>query len=237
MFRLRRLDIKNNQAEETTEKRIIFFRKSLINWFTNNGRDFPWRRSGVTEYESIIVEILLQRTKAVTVANIYPEFISKFPSWAALNEADEVELENFLKPIGLWKRRKVSIKSLAQEMVRRDGKFPQKYDEILELPGVGQYIGNAIMIFAYGKNFPLIDSNMVRVIERYFHKRKLVDIRDDSFLQEISFSVVQKVNPKKINWAIIDVASTICRINKPQCQICPLRKKCNYKNMIVRPIN
>ncbi len=235
--RIKILIIKNDPVVEISEKQIKFFRKSLIDWFKNNGRDFPWRRSGVTEYESIIVELLLQRTKAVTVAKVYSGFISKFPSWDALDNADDLELEKYLKPIGLWKRRKVSIKELTQEMVKLGGNFPSSYDEIIELPGIGQYIGNAIMIFTKQKNYPLLDSNMARILERFFHKRKLADIRDDPFLQGISFSVVQKVDPKIINWAIIDVASTICKIKKPQCQQCPIREQCSFYNNLARLIN
>ena len=81
-------------------------------------------------------------------------------------------------------------------MTRRKGRFPKDPREIGNLPGVGQYIRNAIMIFAQGKNFPLLDTNMSRVLERYFGPRMLADIRYDPYLQGLANEVVQDTVPK-----------------------------------------
>ena len=84
---------------------ITFFRKSLLGWFELNKRSFPWRKDNISNYELIISEILLQRTKAETVAKYYPVFFNKYPSWQKLSKASIKDLEEILKPLGLYKHR------------------------------------------------------------------------------------------------------------------------------------
>lgn len=87
------------------EQKIRFLQFRLTNWFKENGRNFPWRRKSATNYEKIISEVLLQRTKAETVAKFYPTFIRKYPSWKKLALASELELQDTLRPLGLYKQR------------------------------------------------------------------------------------------------------------------------------------
>jgi A/G-specific adenine glycosylase len=209
-------------------RRIRAFREHLIKWYPKGGRVFPWRKPTATVYEKIISEILLQRTRAETVANIFPKFILAYPSWRRLANASEVELHAYLKPIGLWRRRTIVIQALSNKMAQRNGHFPRSRDEIVTLPGVGQYIGNAIMIFCHGKNYPLLDTNMARVLERYFGPRILADIRYDPYLQDLAYRVVQDTDPMVINWAILDLAAKICLIRNPQCNVCPIRRGCQH---------
>lgn len=209
-------------------RRIRSFRERLINWYPEGGRAFPWRKPSATNYERIISEILLQRTKAESVATMFPKFISAYPSWRRLAKASDDELNAYLKPIGLWRRRTKVIQELSNKMTQRNGHFPQNIDEVVNLPGVGQYIGNAIMIFCNGQNYPLLDTNMARVLERYFGPRILADIRYDPYLQNLAYRVVQDSDAKVINWAILDLAAKICIIRNPQCNICPVKRGCQY---------
>src|SRR5262245_29627903 len=117
-------------------------RRMLLRWFDEHGRTFPWRM-GVGLYRQVIAEILLQRTRAETVAAFFDAFIERFPSWEAVAEASVDEIGEFLKPIGLWKRRSASLSGLAKAMVDRGGRFPRTREEVQMLPGVGQYIANA----------------------------------------------------------------------------------------------
>jgi A/G-specific adenine glycosylase len=224
------MDLKTKEKclRKISKRRIHAFREKLIEWYPKGGRIFPWRKPNTTVYERIITEILLQRTKAETVANIYPKFIRTYPSWRKLTKATENELQEFLKPIGLWRRRAIVIKALSTRMVQNNGRFPNNIEKIENLPGIGQYIRNAILIFNNGQNYPLLDANMARVLERYFGPRKLVDIRYDPYLQNLASQVVQDVDPKVINWAILDLAAKICMIRTPQCSICPIRHGCKH---------
>ncbi len=142
--------------------------------------------------------------------------------------ASEKELQNYLKPIGLWKRRAASMISLGKELSMREGKFPRNRLEIEALPGVGQYIANAILIFCHGDSQPLLDTNMARVLERFFGPRKLADIRYDPYLQGLAFRVVKGDDTISMNWALLDFAALICKQAVPLCASCPLAARCRF---------
>lgn len=209
------------------KKRARTIVNRLHHWYLVNGRDFPWRRPGTTSYQLVVSEMLLQRTRASTVAAMYPAFFGRFPSWEKVVQASEEDLQVAFKPIGLWRRRAKSFRMLAEAMVTRGGVFSRCRDEIELLPGVGQYIGNAVELFVHGRPRPLLDVNMVRVIERYFHSRHLADIRHDPWLQAISKHLVEtSSNFPAINWALLDLGATICKPKNPDCSNCPLSRGC-----------
>ncbi|WP_051199802.1 hypothetical protein [Christiangramia echinicola] len=214
---------------EITHKEIQLFQERIINWFEENGRTFPWRNPSANNYQKIISEVLLQRTQATTVSNFFPSFIEKYPSWKRLGLATELDLQEALKPIGLYKQRAARMYKLAQEMKRRKGRFPKTRQEAEKLPMMGQYISNAYELFILNNPSPLLDVNMARVLERFFGPRKLADIRHDPYLQSLSKRVVDYPKKAQINWAILDFASLVCKKRSPNCQICPLYNKCKYQ--------
>lgn len=207
---------------------LNYLRQSLLQWYNISGRKFPWRKSSVNRYQLIIAEVLLQRTRAEVTAVFFPTFIRKYPSWKILSSIGIEELQIDLQPIGLWRRRASSIKALSREMVKRNGRFPKEREEIEALPGVGQYITNAILLFCHGEPQPLLDGNMARVLERVFGPRTMADIRYDPYLQKLALDIVQCKSPKEVNWAILDLAATICLGRKPVCENCPLSIMCVY---------
>jgi A/G-specific adenine glycosylase len=113
-------------------------------------------------------------------------------------------------------------------MANRGGVFPADRHGLEALPTVGQYVANAILLFAHGQPQPLIDANMARVIERAFVPRKLADIRYDRDLQALAYALVKSPRPIEINWAILDVAARYCRSKEPSRTECPLQPRCNY---------
>jgi A/G-specific adenine glycosylase len=206
---------------------IDWFRKRLLDWYKVNGRQYPWRNKVAGCYQKIIAEILLQRTRADTIAIFYRKFTKRFPSWRKLSLATEGEMQEALQPIGLWRQRGSSLKKLADEITKRGGRFPRKREEIESLPGVGQYIANAILLFCHGESQPLLDINMARVLERFFGPRKLADIRYDPYLQSLAANIVTESNPILINWAILDHAALVCK-HIPLCEICPVVYRCKF---------
>jgi len=207
-----------------------FINSKLVKWHVINGRVFRWRMQDASNYEKIIAEVFLQRTRAETVSNMFEEFIEKYSSWKDIINADENELVEFLKPLGLWKRRLVSLKKLAKEIIKYGDDLPKDREKLEALPGVGQYIANAILLVCHGLPEPLLDTNMARVLERFYGPRKLADIRYDPYLQELSRRVVNCEDPKIINWAILDLAASTCKIKNPICESCPLSEKCSFAN-------
>lgn len=203
-------------------------RRALLRWFESSGRSFPWREQKASLYQLILAELLLQRTRAETVASFFDQFITRFPTWQSIASSTVEEIGELLKPVGLWRRRAKSLLALAKEMVARGGEFPRKRAEVEGLPGVGQYIANSILLFSAGKEEPLLDVNMARVLERLFGPRKLVDIRDDPHLQSISRAIVRGKRAASVNWAILDLAASVCTIRNPQCNACPLQRMCQF---------
>ena len=209
-------------------REIAWFRRRLFKWFAANRRDFPWRKNSATNYTKIVSEVLLQRTRAEVIAAFLPGFVKRFPSWEALAKSDKRQLAIFLKPIGLWKRRSVSLDKLAKQMAATKGRFPRVRERIEELPNVGQYITNAILLFVHREREPLLDSNMARVLERFFGPRQLADIRYDPYLQSLARAVLAKNDPVLMNWALLDHAAVVCKISRPRCNECPIAARCRF---------
>jgi A/G-specific adenine glycosylase len=210
-----------------SKQKIDFFQKTILNWYHEHGRRFKWRAKGLTHYQYVIAEVLLQRTKAETIAKFYPAFLKAFPNWAALSNSDIEAIEEFLIPVGLYRQRSKRLMNLAKEMVKRNSRLPKDRKTLEEIPFMGQYIANSVELVIFGKPSPLIDVNMSRVLERFFGPRTLSDIRYDPYLQEISYLIVKHKNPKDINWAILDFGALICK-PRPRCFACVLNKQCEY---------
>jgi len=212
-------------------RRLPSVARRIEAWLPHSGRMFPWRERYASIYEQICVEVLVQRTKAETVANSYRSFFAKFPNWNSLACAPTTAIEEELKPLGLWRRRAIGLKRLASFASSTDGRFPNSREELEKLPAVGQYVASAILLFQHQQPEPLIDTNTSRVLERYFRPRVLADIRHDPWLQASARKLVSAGNAKAINWAILDLGAKICRPAKPLCSYCPLKRGCSFAAM------
>lgn len=209
-------------------EKVRFFRAHLLKWFKKMGRQFPWRLRECNTYQIITAELLLQRTRASVVADFFNDFIKKYPSWQDLASAEQADLEEFLKPVGLWKRRTAALISLARAVVTRGGELPASREELESLPAIGQYIANAVLTMCYNRREPLLDVNMARLLERFFGPRNLADIRYDSYLQELSRVVLSRRSAKELNWAMIDFAALVCTARSPSHTSCPLATQCSF---------
>nr|WP_233166872.1 hypothetical protein [Pedobacter sp. ASV2] len=202
-------------------------------WYNLNGRKFVWRQDGFSQYEIIIVEALLQRTKAETIALFFDSFIAKYPSWQSIAIAPLQKIELDLRPIGLYKQRAKRIKNMALEIIGRNEILPPTREDLDKIPMFGQYIANAIELQIFNRNKPLLDVNMARLLERYFGPRTLSDIRYDPYLQDLAHRVVNHKNAKMINWGILDFAALVCKSRKPRCITCFLSNDCEYYNLFI----
>ena len=220
--------------DKNEKRRISRVAKRVLEWFKHNGRQFPWRKPNVSEYEQICVEILLQRTRAESVAKQYSAFFTRFPNWIELSLAGKGEIESILKPLGLWRRRAASLLAFASYAVSVKGKFPLDREELESIPAVGQYVANAIFLFQHKLPAPLLDTNMARVIERYFRPRELADIRHDPMLQAISKELVSSAGADAVavNWGFLDIGGVLCKPEIPQCVECPLRNGCFFRRQL-----
>ena len=178
-------------STQFSEPAIHHFRARMLEWYRQHGRSFPWRKRSASNYNKIISEVLLQRTRAETVAQLFPTFLARYPSWSLLATANEDELIPLIRPAGLWRRRSKSVdKPCDEKCPSAMGGSPSDREQIEALPRVGQYIANSVMLLCHDRPQPLLDTNMARVLERYFGPRKLSDIRYDPYLQRLAKMVV-----------------------------------------------
>lgn len=209
-----------------SSQRIATARRNLLAWFAQHGRPFSWRRSGASRYEQIVSEVLLQRTRAESVDAVMGDFVERYPNWDALATASRDDLQGFLRPLGLWQRRAESLTRLATAVVLLGEEFPDSRVELEELPAVGQYVASAILMFVHGHPEALLDTNMSRVLERYFGPRELADIRYDPYLQALARRFVAHGSGREVNWAILDLGATVCKPRTPTCEVCPMARGC-----------
>ena len=205
--------------------------RRLLNWRTKNQRVYPWRQTA-DPYRVLIAEIMLQRTKSDQVAGLYSRFLHKYPNPSALVRADVRDVEEFLLPLGLkWRARK--IWQLGKAITETfSGAVPTEREELLALPGVGDYVAAAVLCFAYGRDVPIIDANVSRVVGRLFNIETSGEARRDKKLIEKAHLVHRHVpsgKSKEFNWALLDFSATRCMQTNPSCPICPLNAICQYQ--------
>ena len=202
--------------------------RSLVTWYSEHGRTFPWRDAEASQYERIVAEFLLQRTRATTVAIYLPRVLEEASDWRQLAQLPQDRLESALRPMGLWRNRARTLHALAEEMVQRRGRVPKTLTAVLQLPGAGQYLARAMLLIAHGTPGALLDTNMDRMLERHFGPRKLSDIRDDPWLQKVAAALTTCERSLDVNYAILDLAAVVCKSSKPTCRVCPISRGCLY---------
>jgi len=203
------------------------FTALILSWFDKNRRSFPWR-TRTDPYQILIAEIMLQRTKADQVEPVYMDFIRRFPDVRKLNRATRKEIGEYFAQLGLFWRTEL-VKRLARELVERfDGKVPEDRDELLSLPAVGDYIADAVLSFAYGRDVAVVDSNVCRVLGRVFGLTAKGEARRDRRFRSLAQEIVPSGRAGEFNWAMIDFAAVVCTPRNPKHGTCPVNNFGTY---------
>jgi A/G-specific adenine glycosylase len=201
----------------------------LLKWYALNKRTFIWREKKLTPYQVIILELMLQRTPAQRVEKVFEDFIRKFPDPITLHSASDNELESLLLTLGLQRRRRTLLKSLAGQLIKEyGGRVPVEREKLLSLPGVGLYVANAVMCYCYGKTRPLVDTNAARVLKRVFGFKSRNDHSLEKHLWMFAEKILPKNDAKSFNWALIDLGSLVCKPTIPNCSECPMCDICKW---------
>ena len=199
----------------------------LCNWYQQNARDLPWRRTQ-DGYAVWISEIMLQQTRVAAVIPYYERFMRALPDIDALAKVDDDRLHKLWEGLGYYSRAR-NLKRAAGEIVSRfDGSMPQRYDLLLTLSGIGEYTAGAIASIAFGEAVPAVDGNVLRVYARLFGAAR--DIRDPAFKKEVRaflLPFIPKDQPGAFNAALMELGATVCLPNgQPKCGECPVREYC-----------
>lgn len=203
------------------------FVRTLLTWWDGGGkRDFPWRRTS-DPYRILISEIMLHRTNANQVVPIFNSFVDKYPDISSIENSSETDIHQLLRPLGLYWRTTL-IKSMAIMIMKKySGKIPYAYKELVELPGISNYIASAIRCFAFGNREVLLDTNTVRIIGRIFGLKVDDTSRRSKLFRDILDGMMPNNKSREFNYALIDFASKICR-PVPLDSICPLTSLCSF---------
>jgi len=203
----------------------------LLEWFKEYGREYPWRKE-TDPYRILMAEIMLQRTKADQVRRVYQPFLERFPNIHRLAAAAPEELEGILGMLGLrWRTRKV--KELAEVIIsQHNGHIPSSREGLISLPGVGDYVADAVLCFAYGMDVAVVDANVCRVIGRVFGIKPSGEARRNPVFRQIAQRLIPSKKAREFNHAIIDFAALICTPRNPKCDKCILRELCSFYKVV-----
>lgn len=204
-----------------------FFFEILINWNRNqNKREMPWKGEK-DPYKIWISEIILQQTRVQQGLAYYNRFINTWPTVKSLANAREQEVYKLWEGLGYYSRCRNLITSAKYINTELGGRFPEKYEDILSLKGIGDYTAAAIASFAFNRPYAVVDGNVFRVLARFFGIQTPVDTTEGKKLfKKLANELIDKKNPAEYNQAIMDFGAVVCKPLLPLCHECPLQNLC-----------
>ena len=205
--------------------------EKLLAWYRTHGRDLPFR-STKDPYKIWICEIIFQQTRIEQGLNHYHNFINRFPDVETLANVDTDEVLLYWKGLGYYSRALNLHKAAQQIMENYQGTFPEKYDDILQLKGVGKYTAAAISSICFGAKIPAVDGNFYRVLSRVFADDfDVSNSKAFQYFSELALLIMPEKQAGPFNEAMMDLGSEICKPRNPKCEICPLNKDCLAFNL------
>ena len=221
----KRLHSKTRKTSRLAERGLKRrFQTRLLKWYREYGRDLPWRRTA-NPYRILVSEVMLQQTQVDRVIPKYHEFLEKYPTLSDLAAAEPEEVRKTWYPLG-YNIRPYRLHSIACEAIERyGGNIPKKRDDLMSLKGIGRYTAGAVQSFAFNKDAPILDTNVMRVLHRVFvgegnpktQKAKLWALAEET---------IPKGKGYDFNQALMDFGAMVCTARKPYCLLCPMREFC-----------
>ncbi|MDU8884932.1 A/G-specific adenine glycosylase [Yeosuana sp. MJ-SS3] len=212
----------------------MVFSKTLTHWYSNNKRDFPWRKTK-NPYYIWLSEIILQQTQVKQGLPYYEVFIRTYPTVFDLANASESEILKLWQGLGYYSRAR-NLHTTAKYIVNKfNGEFPSTYDDLLKLKGVGDYTASAIASICFNENTAVVDGNVYRVLARYFGiETPINSTKGTKEFKKLAQELIDKKNPAEFNQAIMEFGATQCKPKNPDCAACPFNNSCIalQKNMI-----
>ncbi len=207
-------------------------RAALLSWGRKYRRRFPWRATR-DRFHVLVAEILLHQTNVQKALPAYNEIMSRWPDPGALATADDSALRTIIRPLGFAYRWK-TLKSLAHQIVDEyHGHVPSKKEDLLKLPGVGEYTASAVLAFVGRGREPVVDAPISRVLARIFG---LPQTTPDGHPSKDAWSVAAMIyaegSTKRIGLALMDLAAQVCTFKKPRCSQCPVQRFCAYYSSV-----
>ena len=203
------------------------FTQMLMQWHLNNNkRQMPWKGEK-DPYKIWLSEVILQQTRVDQGWGYYERFISAYPSINTLANARDEEVFKLWEGLGYYNRCKNLLFTARFIVNELNGIFPEEYETILSLKGVGPYTASAIASFAFNKPYAVVDGNVLRVLSRCFGIDTAIDSTAGiKLFTSLAAELIDKQNAGAYNQAIMDFGATVCKPALPLCSSCSLQKKC-----------
>ncbi len=196
---------------------------ALLDWYRVTARDLPWRRPGVSAWQILMSEIMLQQTPVVRVEPIWREWVARWPVPSAMAASSQAEVLRAWGKLG-YPRRALRLHECARVLASEHGdRVPEDVEVLLGLPGIGAYTARAVACFAYGQRVPVVDTNVRRVVARAVHGRadagnpSAKDLRETEALLPLSVP-----RAAAFSAALMELGALICTARSPSCDNCPL---------------
>ena len=205
------------------------FQNKLLRWFKKRQRPLPWRQR-YRPYEVWVSEIMLQQTQVETALPYFRRWMRLFPTVKSLAESAEEKVLKAWQGLGYYSRARNLRESAKKIMREHGGVFPQKFDEILALKGVGRYTAGAVASIAFNEDRPIVDGNVLRVLSRIYAVKKPIDLeKNKEFFWALEKRLIPKGRARDFNQGLMELGALICLPQNPRCAVCPIEKFCAAK--------
>ena len=196
---------------------VDFFKKNIRSWYKKNNRNFSWRKTN-DPWKIYLIEVLSQQTQLDRANKYYNKFILEYPNPEKMALASRRKILKLWSGLGYNNR---AIRMHQSSKILSNKPFEELYPDFMELPGVGKYTNSALLSFAYGEKVITVDTNVKRILGRYF---KINNI--DKFIEKNQKDLLSYFNSRDFNQALMDLGSNVCTNRNPKCNICPLEEQC-----------
>ncbi|SOD88331.1 A/G-specific adenine glycosylase [Spirosoma fluviale] len=203
------------------------FAPTLEQWYTIHKRDLPWRHT-VNPYYIWLSEIILQQTRVAQGRPYYERFVAAYPTISDMATADERELLRLWQGLGYYSRARNLHQTARHITEKLAGKFPDTYQDLLKMKGIGAYTAAAIASFAFGERVPVVDGNVYRVLSRVFGiTEDITTTTAKKTFATLAMRLIQaSVDPATYNQAIMEFGAIHCTPVAPDCLLCPVQQQC-----------
>nr|WP_061961905.1 A/G-specific adenine glycosylase [Demequina flava] len=204
--------------------------REVISWFERNARDLPWRHADCSPWGILVSEVMLQQTPVVRVEPVWRRWMERWPTPAALAAGTQTDAVRAWDRLG-YPRRAQRLWQCATALVERhDGEVPRDHDDLLALPGIGDYTASAIRAFAFGERSVVLDTNIRRVIGRAWHATALPATHLTRTEREAAAELVPASSHDAVQWnaGSMELGALVCTARAPRCGECPLRDDCAW---------
>lgn len=203
---------------------------TVIDWFHREARDLPWREADRTPWGVLVSEVMLQQTPVVRVLPVWREWMERWPTPRDLAHATQADAVRAWGRLGYPRRAKRLWECALALVERHNGHVPSSREDLLALPGIGDYTAGAVRAFAFGERDIVLDTNIRRVIGRAWRAEPLPAAHQTRAERELADSLVPASAPASVAWnaGSMELGALVCTARAPKCDECPLRHDCAW---------